>query len=94
MSPNAESEDPDGPERILTPDVLPGVFRSQSSSLHELVDEFAEEIETNGEPTATKLDSIRTELIELEAAIEDLGADLCDDADPWEHVGEYSPPRP
>jgi hypothetical protein len=31
----------------------------------------------------------RTELLELEAAIEDLGADLCDEANPWEHIHEF-----
>lgn len=92
MSPDAECRDSDGePEPLLGPEELPGVFRSHADAVNRVVDSLAEEIELDGEPSVGQLDSVRTEVRELESAIEDLGAGLCDDADPWEHVDEFRP---
>ena len=93
MNAVAENEEggTDGPEPVLTPEVLPGLFRSHADAVNRTVDTFAEEIETDGKPTARQLGTVRTELRELDAAIEEIGADLCEDAEAWEHIHDYAP---
>lgn len=91
MSPDAECENPEGNERpfLQQPEVLSKLCRLHANALNDVVESLAEDIESNGTPSSQRINSARTELRELEALIEDQGADLCDNTDPWGYLDEF-----
>lgn len=64
---------------------------SQAAGIHEEIESVAEAYEDEGELPLDTINSIRTEMMEFQATVEDYLAVDCDGTEPWEHSGELIP---
>lgn len=78
---------------MLEPDEVLDLLDAQVAGLHCDIRSIGEDLESDGDGTipAERVNSVRTEVIELQAAVEDLLAGQCDGTEPWEYAGEHIP---
>lgn len=62
-----------------------------ASSLQTAIRSVEEAAEPGEQLPRSEVDSVRTEVIELQAAVEELLTQHCEDATPWEYAGEHVP---
>ena len=72
-------------------DTLLDVLETQAGGIQRAVQSVKEEAEPGEELALGQVESVRTEVIEFQAAVENLLTEHCTEATPWEHAGEHVP---
>lgn len=86
----APEDDPDG-RPTMELDELLDVLETQAGGVQRAVQSVGEEAEPGEELPLGEVNSVRMEVIEFQAAVEELLTEHCAAATPWECAGEHVP---
>lgn len=95
MSSTDGSRDPDRREAggsTLSDEDVAHVLDAQAGALHCEIQSVKEAVESGSELPPERVNAVRTELIELQAAVENFLTAYCPETEPWEYAGEHVPP--